>query len=58
MLVPQEQRHTILKDAHPGYITWQDFEENLRRLKENARAQASDRVKCGARMLVRYRDRG
>jgi DNA invertase Pin-like site-specific DNA recombinase len=74
--VPQEQWHTILKDVHPGYITWQEFEENLRRLKENAQAHGSDRMKsppregpallqgivicgmCGARMLVRYRDRG
>jgi DNA invertase Pin-like site-specific DNA recombinase len=29
--------HTLILDAHPAYITWQEYEENLQRLQENAR---------------------
>ncbi len=30
--------HAWIPDAHPGYISQQDYEENVRRLDENARA--------------------
>ena len=36
--VPREQWHALIQNTHPGYISWDDYEENLRRLKENARA--------------------
>ena len=26
----------LIKDAHPGYITWQQYEENLQRMRQNA----------------------
>jgi len=26
----------LIKDAHPAYITWEQYEENLRRLRQNA----------------------
>jgi DNA invertase Pin-like site-specific DNA recombinase len=42
-LVPREQWHTLLLDAHPGYISWADHEENLRRLRENAQANGQER---------------
>src|SRR6516225_698049 len=32
----RQEWHTLIPDAHPGYITWQDYEENLRSLQENA----------------------
>lgn len=35
---PRESWHILITDAHPGYITWAEHEENLARLKENARA--------------------
>lgn len=41
--LPQEQWHTLIRDAHPGYITWAQYEENLRRLQENGRAYGTDR---------------
>jgi DNA invertase Pin-like site-specific DNA recombinase len=41
--VPREQWHTLIRDAHPGYITWADYEENLRRLRDNAQAYGTDR---------------
>ena len=37
-IVPREQWHTFLPGAHPGYITWAVYEENLRHLWENAQA--------------------
>ena len=40
---PRDQWHTLLPDAHPGYITWEDYEENLRRLRENAQTHGVDR---------------
>jgi DNA invertase Pin-like site-specific DNA recombinase len=33
--VPREQWHSLIRDAHPGYISWQEYEENLRSLDEN-----------------------
>jgi DNA invertase Pin-like site-specific DNA recombinase len=35
LLVSREKWHTLLRDAHPGYITWEEHMENLRRLDEN-----------------------
>jgi DNA invertase Pin-like site-specific DNA recombinase len=37
-MVPREQWHALIREAHPGYITWETFEANLKRLEENARA--------------------
>jgi DNA invertase Pin-like site-specific DNA recombinase len=42
-ILPRDQWHTLILDAHPGYITWVAYEENLRRLEENARAYSGDR---------------
>jgi DNA invertase Pin-like site-specific DNA recombinase len=74
--VPRNEWLAVVHDAHPGYITWEDYEENLQRLRENAQAHGGERRKsppregpallqglaicgiCGARMTVRYRDRG
>ena len=36
--LPREEWTVLLRDAHPGYITWERFEENERRLRDNARA--------------------
>src|SRR6266702_3976334 len=41
--LPREQWHTLIRDAHPGYITWDQFEENLRRLHDNGQAYGADR---------------
>ena len=40
---PREQWHTLLLHAHPGYVDWEEHEENLRRLGENARAHGAVR---------------
>jgi len=41
--VPREQWHTLILDAHPGYVTWSEYEENVRRLHENCQAYGADR---------------
>ncbi|MDA8057872.1 MAG: recombinase family protein [Actinomycetota bacterium] len=41
--LPQDQWHTLILDAHPGYITWADYEENLAKLRANAAAYGADR---------------
>jgi DNA invertase Pin-like site-specific DNA recombinase len=40
---PREQWHTLLLNAHPGYLSWEDYEDNLRRLRGNAQAHGGDR---------------
>jgi DNA invertase Pin-like site-specific DNA recombinase len=34
--VPQDEWIVLIKDAHPGYITWDQYEENIRRIQQNA----------------------
>lgn len=46
--LPREQ-WMLCKDAHPGYISWEQYEENLRRLRENAQAMGHDRRKSPPR---------
>jgi DNA invertase Pin-like site-specific DNA recombinase len=33
----------LIRDAHPGYITWQEYEDNVDRVKANAAAWGPDR---------------
>ena len=44
--LPQGEWYTLLTGAHPGYITWEEYQENQRRLRENAMrlAQSAARV--------------
>jgi len=39
----QEEWTVCIPGAHEGYITWEEFERNRSRLKENARANGADR---------------
>ena len=41
--LPRDEWTALIPDAHPGYITWDEFEENQRRLRENAQAIGGDR---------------
>ena len=34
--VPRDEWLVLIKDVHPGYITWEQYEENLRRIRQNA----------------------
>ena len=47
--LPREEWHTLIRDAHPGYISWAEYEENLRRLRENAQAHGKERRKSPPR---------
>lgn len=46
--LPREQ-WTLLKNVHPGYIEWEQYEENLQRLRENAYAHSQERRKSPPR---------
>ena len=41
--LPQDQWHTLIPDANPGYISWQQYQDNLRTLRACAQAQGKDR---------------
>ena len=41
--LPRDRWHTLILDAHPGYVTWETYEGNLLRLRENAQANGADR---------------
>ena len=41
--VAQSQWQVVLRDAHEGYITWNVFEANQRRLLDNAQSHGKDR---------------
>ncbi len=47
--LPREEWTVLLHDAHPGYITWDQYEANLGRLRENAQAHGADRRKSPPR---------
>jgi len=48
-IVPREQWMTLIPDAHPGYLTWEQFEINQRLLAANAQAHGSERAAGPAR---------
>jgi DNA invertase Pin-like site-specific DNA recombinase len=41
--LPQEQWDVLLPDSHPGYLSWEQFQQNQQRLRENSQAQGEDR---------------
>ena len=41
--LPRDEWTALIPNAHPGYITWEEFEDNQRRLRENAQAHGGDR---------------
>jgi len=47
--LPRDEWIALLLDAHPGYITWDQFEANLKRLRDNAQAHGSERRKSPPR---------
>jgi DNA invertase Pin-like site-specific DNA recombinase len=47
--LPREEWQTLIRDAHPGYISWAEHEDNLRRLHENAQAHGKERRKSPPR---------
>jgi DNA invertase Pin-like site-specific DNA recombinase len=47
--LPREEWTALIRDAHVGYITWDDFEHHQRQLLENAQAAGADRRRSPAR---------
>src|SRR3984893_2212886 len=43
MLQPRDAWTALIPDAHAGYISWDTYEDNLRRLAEAAQARGEDR---------------
>lgn len=41
--LPREEWTALLRDAHQGYITWDEFEEHQQKLRENSAAHGHDR---------------
>ena len=48
-LLPRDKWHSLIRDAHPGYITWDEYEENVSHLTDNANAFGGDRRKSAPR---------
>src|SRR5450755_4455217 len=49
VLKPQDQWTVLIKDAHPGYITFEQYERNLATLQANAAARGEQRRSGPAR---------
>ncbi len=41
--LPRDQWQVLIRDAHAGYISWQEFESNLKRLRASAKALGFER---------------
>lgn len=41
--LPQEQWAVLLLDSFAGYISWEEYQDNQRRLRDNARAYGAER---------------
>jgi len=48
-LQPRESWTALIPDAHPGYISWDQYEANLARLAECAQSRGADRAKSPPR---------
>ena len=47
--VPRDEWHVLIPGAHEGYISWEEYEDNQRRLRESAQAHGQDRKKSPPR---------
>jgi len=47
--VPRDEWHVLIPGAHEGYISWEEYEDNQRRLRESAQAHGQDRRKSPPR---------
>jgi DNA invertase Pin-like site-specific DNA recombinase len=47
--LPREEWHTFLPESHAAYISWQEYERNLKRLRESAQAIGFERRKSPPR---------
>jgi DNA invertase Pin-like site-specific DNA recombinase len=47
--LPPEDWIALIRGAHDAYITWEDYEQNLKRLRENAQAIGDERQRGAPR---------
>jgi hypothetical protein len=47
--LPRDQWRTFFPGVHPGYLSWEEYEQNQKRLQENAQAFGLDRRKSPPR---------
>ena len=47
--LPKEEWETLIPGAHTGYVSWEDYEQNQKRLHESSQAIGADRRKSPAR---------
>ena len=47
--VPRQDWEVLIREAHPGYIDWDEYEQNQRRLRDNCQAYGEDRRKSPPR---------
>jgi DNA invertase Pin-like site-specific DNA recombinase len=47
--LPPDQWTALIRDAHDSYITWEQFDENVKRLRDNSLAYGAERKKGPAR---------
>ena len=47
--LPREEWIAFIPDAHPGYISWEEYEANVARLRENSAARGEERRKSPPR---------
>lgn len=47
--LPPEDWIALIRDAHEAYITWEEYERNLQRLRENAQALGGERQRGAPR---------
>ena len=47
--VPQEEWEVLIREEHAGYIDWDEYEQNQRRLRDNCQAYGEDRRKSPPR---------
>lgn len=48
-MLSQDQWQVVIPNAHEGYITWEEYQNNQQRLRDNTQAFHSDRVKTPPR---------
>jgi len=47
--LPPEEWTALIHDAHEAYVTWEEFEQNLQLLRDNAHAQGAERERGAPR---------
>lgn len=47
--LPRSEWTTLIRDAHEGYLSWEQYEQNLQRLRDNAKSYGEERERGAPR---------